>query len=47
MKLALFMTPLALVFVLSLSGVLVPVKDVVGLPQRLGTGIPIQNLKRN
>jgi len=47
MKLLLFMTPLALVFVLSLSGALVPVKDVVGLPQRLGNGIAIQKSKRN
>ena len=47
MKLAVFMIPLVLACVLLLSGVHVPVKDVVGLPQKLGTGTLLRKSKRN
>ena len=47
MKPVVFMTPHVLVCVLLLSGGLAPVKDVVGLPQRLGTGTPIQISKKS
>jgi len=38
MKLAVFMIPPVLACVLLLSGAHAPVKDVVGLPQKLGNG---------
>jgi len=47
MKLAVFMIPPVLACVLLLSGAHAPVKDVVGLPQKLGNGTLLRKLKRN